>query len=191
MIQSNKYNNSYVSSNRRVFMQNIEQVKKSTNQKVEDVEKIPREKPATVMPEKWDSMSMDEQILYVQLKVNESKVLHDKDSFNYWNAIKVNLENKKENNSEFSESINKLRQQIAKVNIEYKEMLSDGYIDDNELAILMERIKDLNKETLSLSSMASNQEEQMLISSIMQILSDEQKKMLSAQDISNENNHKL
>lgn len=61
-----------------------------------DIEEIIRNNPATVSPEKWDSMSIDEQISYVQIKMNESKILHDKDSYNYWNANLANLQSKKQ-----------------------------------------------------------------------------------------------
>ena len=40
-------------------------------------------------------MSIQEQIAFVKIKINESKILHDQDEFNYWNA---NLNSLKEKN---------------------------------------------------------------------------------------------
>lgn len=59
------------------------------------IEKIIRENQVTVTPEQWDAMSIDQQISFIQLKINESKVLHDKDAFDYWNTNLVSLKNKK------------------------------------------------------------------------------------------------
>ena len=49
-----------------------------------------------VTPIKWDSMSIDEQISYIHAKMNESRSLHDQDSYNYWNANLINLQRKKQ-----------------------------------------------------------------------------------------------
>ena len=61
-----------------------------------DIEQTIRQNPATASPEKWDSMSVDEQISYIQVKINESKILHDQDAYNFWNANLINLQNKKQ-----------------------------------------------------------------------------------------------
>ena len=50
------------------------------------IEKIIRESRIDVVPEKWDSMSIQDKIAFVKIKINESKILHDQDEFNYWNA---------------------------------------------------------------------------------------------------------
>ena len=59
-----------------------------------NIERIIKENQATISPEKWESLSIDEQIAFVKLKINESKILHNKDSFDYWNANLVSLETK-------------------------------------------------------------------------------------------------
>lgn len=50
------------------------------------IEKIIRESRIDVASEKWDSMSIQDKIAFVKIKINESKILHDQDEFNYWNA---------------------------------------------------------------------------------------------------------
>lgn len=64
------------------------------------IEKIVRESPAEVTPEQWDSMSLSQQISFVNIKINESKILHDKDDFNYWNSNLKSLEAKLSEQSE-------------------------------------------------------------------------------------------
>ena len=77
--------------------------------------------------------------------------------------------------------INHLREKMNKVNAEYKFMLSDGYIDDIELAVLISRTNELIDNTNSLRSLASTQNEVMLLNSITEMLQKEQKKMTSMQ----------
>ena len=47
-----------------------------------DINQI-RQNTVDVAPIKWDSMSIDEQISYIHAKMNESRSLHDQDSYNY------------------------------------------------------------------------------------------------------------
>ena len=58
------------------------------------IEKIVRESPVEITPEQWDSNSLSQQISFVKSKINESKILHDKDDFNYWNSNLKSLEAK-------------------------------------------------------------------------------------------------
>ena len=67
------------------------------------------------------------------------------------------------------------------VNAEYKFMLSDGYIDDVELAVLINRINELIDNANSLKSLANNQNEVVLLNSIEEMLRNEQKKMITMQ----------
>lgn len=59
-----------------------------------NIEKIIRENQLSVLPEQWNLMSDEQQIEFVRLKIYESKILKDKDSFNYWMANLHSLENK-------------------------------------------------------------------------------------------------
>lgn len=64
------------------------------------IEKIVRESRFEVSPEKWDSMSIQEQIGFVKIKINESKILNDQDEFNYWNTFLNDLNAKLVSQSE-------------------------------------------------------------------------------------------
>lgn len=64
------------------------------------IEKIIRETRIDIAPEKWDLMSIQEKIAFVKIKINESKLLHDQDEFNYWNASLNNLNAKLVSQSE-------------------------------------------------------------------------------------------
>ena len=169
------------------------------------IEKIIRESRIDVVPEKWDSMSIQDKIAFVKIKINESKILNDQDEFNYWNAnlnslnsklvsqsevktynqpsynsVHVNNEMKKEQ-TDLTICVNQLREKMNKVNAEYKFMLSDGYIDDVELSVLINRTNELIDNANSLKSLANNKNEIMLLNSIEEIFRNEQKKMITVQ----------
>lgn len=169
------------------------------------IEKIIRESRIDVVPEKWDSMSIQDKIAFVKIKINESKILNDQDEFNYWNAnlnslnsklvsqsevktynqpsynsVLVNNEMKKEQ-TDLTICVNQLREKMNKVNAEYKFMLSDGYIDDVELSVLINRTNELIDNANSLKSLANNKNEIMLLNSIEEIFRNEQKKMIAMQ----------
>ena len=64
------------------------------------IEKIIRESRFEVSPEVWDSMSIQERIDFVKIKINESKILKDQDEFNYWNSVLNDLNDKLVSQSE-------------------------------------------------------------------------------------------
>lgn len=164
-----------------------------------NIERIINQNQVTISPEKWDSLSIDEQISFARLKINESKILQDKDAFDYWNANLSSLETKKsqtdindnkpaekpaENKSDsldFSVMINQLREQNSNISLEYKKMLSDGYIDDEELAILIRRLKDLSDNALVIKSMVTDKNQESTIDSIIEIINQETAKMTTMQ----------
>lgn len=57
-----------------------------------NIERIISQHQTTISSEKWDSLSIDERIAFVELKINESRILRDKDAFDYWNANLRSLE---------------------------------------------------------------------------------------------------
>jgi len=59
-----------------------------------EIERIIRENPAQVSPEQWDSMSTTAKKSFITLKMNEAKVMHDQDSFNYWRNNLNNISEK-------------------------------------------------------------------------------------------------
>ena len=176
-----------------------------------NIERIINQNQAIISPEKWDSLSIDEQIAFVRLKINESKILHDKDAFDYWNANLGSLEAKKTQNSiiddkpaekpperpvedksdslDFSVMINQLRTQNSQISSEYKSMLSDGYIDDEELAILISRLKDLSDNASVIKSMVTDQNQEIMIDSIIEMINKESIKMTTMQRGIEETNH--
>lgn len=81
------------------------QIAKQSNDKVaynyakSSIKKIIRESRLEVSPEQWDSMSIQDQIAFVKIKMNEAKILHYQDDYNYWSA-NLNSLNKKVQASE-------------------------------------------------------------------------------------------
>lgn len=313
----------YLEEQKRIAKQNNDH--EAYNYAVKNIEKIVRENPITVSQEQWNTMSQNQRIDYIKLKLNESKVLGDRDAFNYWNSnlktiqnnpIASNDESKaeeskvqsdkmdeksKENNSTNKEEskekdykyyyqklmsavekrrklsnpseeekkqvvgeifyyegylveklntdkeimeivnsvlndlsitepdkklgdiiladmqerwnkierkkinnhdkspirekketsrseqsdlliqINNLRKDLEKISKEYHQMLSDGYIDDEELATLIKRIKVLEEDTYVIKPLASTTDEKKLLNSIIEMLNKEQKKMIQMQ----------
>lgn len=175
-----------------------------------NIERIIRKTPVAVTPEQWNSMNIEQQLSFIQLKMNEAKILDDKDTFDYWNSNFINLQQKKNSISvyeyhaplydtspsqsninekleqtEFTLFVNQLREQTNKVSAEYKVILSDGYIDDQELALLIGRTNELISNADSLKHIANNQREVMLLNSIIDMLHNEQNKMITMQNGTN------
>ena len=218
-IQSQQKNNKYSSiqhprANELNELEKQKQIAKNNNDEVlynyaqSAIEKIIRESRIDVASKKWESMSIQDKIAFAKIKINESKILHDKDEFNYWNAnlnslnaklvsqsevktynqssyssVPVSSETKKDyqEQTELTIFVNHLREKMNKVKAEYKFMLSDGYIDDVELAVLINRINGLIDNANSLKSFANNQNEVVLLNSIEEMLRNEQKKMITMQ----------
>ena len=63
------------------------------------IEEIIRQNPVTISSQDWDKMSIEEQMAFIKLKMNESIVLHDQEAYDRWNKQYINLENKKKNTS--------------------------------------------------------------------------------------------
>lgn len=172
-----------------------------------NIERIITQNQATISPEKWDSLNIDEQISFVGLKINESKILRDKDAFDYWNASLNNLKQKsceqkvtdskpfeqsieiKSDSLDFSVMINQLRVQNSQISSEYKSMLSDGYIDDEELAILISRLKELSDNASVIKSMVTDKSQELMIDSIIEMINQESVKITTMQRGIEETNH--
>lgn len=90
---------------------------------------------------------------------------------------------------DFSVMINQLRAQNIQISSEYKSMLSDGYIDDNELAILMSRLKDLSDNASVIKSMVTDKSQEAMIDSIIEMINQESIKMTTMQRGIEEINH--
>lgn len=174
-----------------------------------NIERIIKENRAQVSPEQWHAFSVDEKKSYIQTKMREAKILNDQDDFNFWNANLKQLDNQEQvigqkedkqynttppkvdssDSLDFSVMINQLKNQNIQISSEYKEMLSDGYIDDEELATLISRIKNLSDNALTIKSMVTDKKQEMMIDSIIEMINKERIKMTTKQRGIEETNH--
>ncbi len=58
------------------------------------IEKIIRESRVEVNIDQWNSMSLSQQISFVEIKLNEAKTLHDEDEIKYWTSNLESLKRK-------------------------------------------------------------------------------------------------
>ena len=120
-----KYENVVQSNQENVVQSNIQhprsqelnelerqkQIAKQNNDEVaynyakSSIEKIIRESRLEVLPEQWDSMSIQDQIAFVKIKMNEAKILHDQDDYNYWNSNLNSLNEKVQTSEKKTENI--------------------------------------------------------------------------------------
>ena len=82
--------------------------------------------------------------------------------------------------SSSSNNIEQIRIELKKLQREYHNMLDDGHIDDDELAVLIKRMNELSKDAGSMMHNASQNERQIL-SMIVSNIDDELKKMKNVQ----------
>ena len=94
----------------------------------------------------------------------------------------INESNNNPNDLDLSGLINQLKNELNKIQKEYHSMLSDGYIDDQELAILIKMINKVISDGYSLKKIATNQNDIRTISIIIDTLEEEQKKMNKMQN---------
>ncbi|MBE6160380.1 MAG: hypothetical protein E7157_04985 [Lactobacillales bacterium] len=69
-----------------------------------NINKILTENPIEITQEEWDMMDYDARRRFLNLKMKEAKALNDEDSFNYWRANMISLEEK---NTELSQGVHK------------------------------------------------------------------------------------
>ena len=250
-----------------------------------DIELIIRANPAMISDEELNRMSPEGKASYYQVKMNESKILHNEEAYNRWNARLIEIQSKKEasveetkedyyaqlmdavnkrksgatfteeekkqiigeihynidyliananteeeimglvtkvvtdlGNDDFEKSIQnqimtgiqeklakrkqeltnekpkeesevksspsnnieQIRIDLKKLQREYHNMLEDGYIDDDELSVLIKRTSELSKDAGSMMHSASQSERQIL-SVIISNIDEEVKKMKNTQ----------
>ena len=83
----------------------------------------------------------------------------------------------KVDNSSFLTNINNLKQEMSKLSIEYKQMLSDGMIDDQELDYLIARMQTLHSNAMSLKGNDLSSKEYQIVNDIIASISNERRKM--------------
>lgn len=191
---------------KQIAKQNNDEV--AYNYAQSNIEKIIKDNRAQVSPEQWDSMNIDERKSYIQTKMREAKILNDKEDFDFWNANLKQLDSqepiieKKEEQQyntpqptitsdslDFSVMINQLKNQNMEISNEYKNMMSDGYIDDEELAILINRLKDLSDNAQVIKSMTTDKNQEMMIDSIIETIKKQNAKMTTMQKGIEETSH--
>ena len=96
--------------------------------------------------------------------------------------VKKTTENKNNEGLDLSVLIKQLRNELNQVQNAYRSMLSDGYIDDEELTTLLGMIDKVINNGYSLKSLATNQSDLRVISVIINSLEEEQKKMNKMQN---------
>lgn len=96
--------------------------------------------------------------------------------------VKKTTENKNNEGLDLSVLIEQLRNELNQVQNAYRSMLSDGYIDDEELATLLGMVNKVINNGYSLKSLATDQSDLRVISVIINNLEEEQKKMNKMQN---------
>ena len=96
--------------------------------------------------------------------------------------VKKTTENKNNEGLDLSVLIEQLRNELNQVQNAYRSMLSDGYIDDEELATLLGMVNKVINNRYSLKSLATDQSDLRVISVIINSLEEEQKKMNKMQN---------
>ena len=172
-----------------------------------EIENIISANRAKVSPQQWDAMDIDERKSFIQIKMKEAKILKDEDEFSYWNASLNRLDPKQheitqnkasiqepivqtevnENNShnlsndnlDLSGLTGQLRNELTKVQNAYRSMMSDGYIDDEELNTLIAMNNKIISEGYMLRGLVTDSSDLRKINVIISSLEEKKKKMSS------------
>lgn len=94
---------------------------------------------------------------------------------------KKNEEVKVDNNV-FLTNINNLKQEMNTLSVEYRQMLSDGMIDDQELDYLITRMQTLRNNAMSLKGNNLSPKEYQIVNDIIASISNERRKMITLRD---------
>lgn len=171
------------------------------------IENIISANRAKVSPQQWDAMDIDERKSFIQIKMKEAKILKDEDEFSYWNASlnRLNLKhqeitqnkasiqepivqtevnennphNLSKDNLDLSGLTGQLRNELTKVQNAYRSMMSDGYIDDEELATLISMNNKIISDGYMLRGLATDSSDLRKINVIISSLEEQKKKMSS------------
>lgn len=171
------------------------------------IENIISANRAKVSPQQWDAMDIDERKSFIQIKMKEAKILKDEDEFSYWNASlnrlnpkhqeitqnkasiqepivqtevnENNPHNLSKDNLDLSGLTGQLRNELTKVQNAYRSMMSDGYIDDEELATLISMNNKIISDGYMLRGLATDSSDLRKINVIISSLEEQKKKMSS------------
>lgn len=112
----------------------------------------------TVSPKKWDNMSKEEKNTFVQLKMNEAKVLNDEDQYEYWNeTLQKQQEKKDDYYQKLMSAINKRRlnnniseeekqQIIGEIYFCIDNLVKEANTDEEVINLVSKVIDDLNRD---------------------------------------------
>lgn len=109
--------------------------------------------------------------LYPDVKQVEQKNIQEQ-------TVNINSNNEK---LDLSGLIEQLKMELNQVQNEYRSMISDGYIDDEELTTLLVMVNKVINNGYALKSLATNPSDLRVISVIINSLEEEQKKMKQKQ----------
>lgn len=168
------------------------------------IENIISANRAKVSPQQWDAMDIDERKSFIQIKMKEAKILKDEDEFSYWNASlnRLNLKhqeitqnkasiqepivqtevnennphNLSKDNLDLSGLTGQLRNELTKVQNAYRSMMSDGYIDDEELATLISMNNKIISDGYMLRGLATDSSDLRKINVIISSLEEQKRK---------------
>ena len=79
-------------------------------------------------------------------------------------------------------NIEQLKNNLKKLQTEYQNMLSDGYIDDDELSILIKRMNELSKNADGLMKPTLTPRERQILNIVIDSIDEEKKKMIQMQN---------
>lgn len=101
---------------------------------------------------------------------------------------KKSKKNKEQNNKPIDNTamINDLKKELMKLQRQYDNAREDGYIDDDELSVLMYRIKRLEEEAYRLKNKTRGTSLEKMVISIINIIEDSQIKMAKRESIEDE-----
>jgi len=81
-------------------------------------------------------------------------------------------EREKSKSTDVSNSINNIKEELTRLQIQYQAMLSDGYIDEDELFILLYRMKNLDEDAKKLKNQVSGTPSEIIADSIISTIAE-------------------
>ena len=91
-----------------------------------------------------------------------------------------------ENTKDVSGVISNLKDELVRLQIQYQSMLSDGYIDEDELYVLLHRMKNLEEDAKKLKSQVSGTTSEMLADSIISSIEESREQMTNKHTVEEE-----
>lgn len=135
------------------------QYAKETNDEVllnyasKSIENIVKNNPSEVSSEDWEKLSYDEKISFINLKIKESKILHNEEDYKYYTSVLKSLES------------NNLKEKIEKL----KKLCEQNFLDYNN-DITLEQMEGTLKSAYILKESATDETDIENISEVISLL---------------------